>query len=185
MATDVAEVIGGAIALHILFELPLLARRGHHRGGVVAAAADSGPARTADLRAGHHRPAAGDRHRVHRELLRLDAAARRNARRAGAPIPRHRKRAVGRGHPGRHGDAARGVSAFRASPGTGTAIPTRGRIGAGCCGSPGWDVVLAMVVAGTVNAAMLLIAALTCGAAASISSIEVRLCRRSRHAGPD
>ena len=33
IATDAAEIIGGAIALHILFGLPLLARRSDHRCG--------------------------------------------------------------------------------------------------------------------------------------------------------
>ena len=115
MATDVAEVIGGAIALHILFRLPLLL------GGAITGVVSLLLLRVQDQR--------GQQifERVITGLLLLiaigftasffvDPAARRRGRRAGTGIPRQGKRAAGRRHPRRDGDAARGVSAFRAGP---------------------------------------------------------------------
>lgn len=47
-------------------------RRDHHRGGLAAAADDPGSARSTFVRARHHRLAAGDCHRLHRQFLRRD-----------------------------------------------------------------------------------------------------------------
>ena len=76
MATDLAEVVGGAIALYLLFDLPLLV------GGVItgvvslAAARDPEPARPTDVRAGDHRAAAGHRDRIPDQPVRRATAAR-------------------------------------------------------------------------------------------------------------
>jgi manganese transport protein len=92
MATDVAEVIGGAIALHILFRLPLLL------GGVITGVVSLLLLRIQDQRG--------------QQIF----TARRCAGRVGAAIPRKGKRAVGRRHPGRDGYAACGLFALRAGP---------------------------------------------------------------------
>ena len=116
MATDVAEVIGGAIALRILFHLPLLL------GGVITGVVSLLLLRIQDQRGQQlfERVITGLllRHcdRLHGQFLRRDAAARCRDRRAGAAIPREGKRAAGRGHPGRDGHATCGVSAFRVGP---------------------------------------------------------------------
>jgi len=57
-------------------------------------------------------------------------------------------------------------------PATGMAILTPAQNGGDCCGSPGWTFGLAMVVAGAVNAAMLLVAALNMQSRGGIGSIE-------------
>ena len=57
IATDLAEVLGGAIALYLLFGLPLLGGRADHRGRGVRAARPAEP-RCPAVRGGHHRPAA-------------------------------------------------------------------------------------------------------------------------------
>ena len=114
------------------------ARRSDHRGGVAAASTYSGSARPATVRTRHHRTAAAHRDRVHRQLLRGNTTTGGRGRRPGAPIPREGKRAAGRGHLGRDGDAARGLSALRTWPATDTAIPIPARAGVGSCVPPGW-----------------------------------------------
>ena len=74
MATDLAEVVGGAIALNLLFDLPLLRGRRHHRRGVAAAARHPEPPRPTDVRAGDQRPAAGHRDRIPHQPVRRTAA---------------------------------------------------------------------------------------------------------------
>ena len=78
MATDLAEVVGGAIALYLLFDLPLLV------GGVITGAVSllllvvQEPPRPAGVRAGHHRPAARHRDRIPHQPV--GRAARRPTR---------------------------------------------------------------------------------------------------------
>ena len=90
MATDLAEVVGGAIALYLLFDLPLLV------GGVITGAVSlilllmQGPPRPERLRAGHHRPADGHRDRffhqpVRRRPLPSDRSPRAWCRASTAP----------------------------------------------------------------------------------------------------
>ena len=69
MATDLAEVIGGAIALHLLFRPADAGRRRDHRRGVAAAAGDSEPARPATVRTCHHGLTAGHRDRIPASLF--------------------------------------------------------------------------------------------------------------------
>ncbi len=142
MATDLAEVVGGAIALHLLFDLPLLV------GGIITGAV------SLLLLAVQNRRGQRTFERVISGLLLviaigfltslfvepppLDDAAER----AGAALRRRRERAAGHRDAGRDGDAARRLPALR--PGPRPARPPRSRPAAhaGCCGSPastsGW-----------------------------------------------
>ena len=65
MATDLAEFVGAALGLNLLFDVPLLRRRADHGGRRVR---DPGPgaARLPPFRAGHRRPAG---HRLPRVRL--------------------------------------------------------------------------------------------------------------------
>ena len=138
MATDLAEVVGGAIALHLLFDLPLLVGGVITGAGVAAAAGDPEPARPTHVRAGHQRPAAGHRDRIPDQPVRRAAPAGEVA--AGL-VPRF--------------DGAESVLLATAMLGA-TVMPhavylhsglARDRHGhpepgarsaAGCCGSPAW-----------------------------------------------
>jgi manganese transport protein len=172
MATDVAEVIGGAIALHILFGLPLLL------GGTITGAVSLLLLRVQDRR--------GQRifERVITGLLLLIAIGFTASFFVATPPP---------------GDVLRGlVPGF---PGTGSVLLAAAILGATVMphavylhsglaldrhGHPDRgpqrrrllrvtrvDVGLAMVVAGAVNVAMLLVAALNMRGRGEISSIEV------------
>ena len=70
MATDVAEVLGGAIALNLLFGLPLHRRRHHHGHRLDAPAPAAQPARLAGVRAGRDRARRDHRDRILRGRLR-------------------------------------------------------------------------------------------------------------------
>ena len=117
MATDLAEFLGGAIGLSLLFHLPLLA------GMLVTAAATYlllmlEPARLPAAGIGHHRHGGRDQ-----PQLRPGAGAHRAQLAAGAqghaPSGAGRRRChhPGGGHRGCDGDAARDLPAFRAHPG--------------------------------------------------------------------
>ena len=82
MATDLAEVVGGAIALHLLFDLPLLVGGVITGSGVAAAAGDAEPARPTDVRAGDQRAAADHRDRIPDQPVRRTSVRRRGGRRA-------------------------------------------------------------------------------------------------------
>ena len=136
MATDLAEVVGGAIALYLLFDLPMLV------GGIITGAV------SLLLLAVQNRRGQRMFERVISGLLLIIAigfltslfvepppvSGRR--RRAGAALRGRRKRAAGHRHAGRDGDAARRLPAFRAWPAIGTATPRPARSATGCCGSP-------------------------------------------------
>ena len=156
IATDLAEVVGGAIAL------PTAVRPATTTGGAITGVASllllAVQDRCGQLeRTRHHRPAADHRDRLPSSLFvntpppgavvtglvpRFDGAGERAA-----------------GHRDARGDrdAACGVPA-PGWPATGTAIPSPAGPGTGCCATR-WDVGIAMLVAGTVNLAMLLVAA--------------------------
>ena len=158
IATDLAEVIGGAVALNLLFGLPLLA------GGVItgvvafallASAATGAPAvRAAPSPGCSASSCSGSCSTVLR-----DAGAAGPL--AAGLIPRfdgHREPAAGHRHPRRHGDAARHLPALGAD--LPAAIPPpRPRSGAACCPGTRRGVLVAMGLAGLVNAAMLIMAA--------------------------
>ena len=114
MATDLAEFVGAAVGLNLLFGVPLLPGRPDHRGRRVR---DPGPgaARLPPLRAGDRRPA---RHRAARLRLR-PGGGRGRARRGIAaglvpPSSAATAAAAGRRDHRRHGDAARGLPALGA-----------------------------------------------------------------------
>ena len=116
MATDLAEIIGGAVALNLLFGLPLLA------GGVITGvdlddrAHRADPARAARLRT-RHRGAAADHHRrVHRRGLLRTAGCRRRHRRPRAAFRGRGLGAPGRVDPRRDDHAARHLRALGARP---------------------------------------------------------------------
>ena len=134
-------------------------RRRDHRRGVAAAAAGPGPPRPADVRAGHHRPAAGHRDRLPDQPVRRTAL--RSARWSAGLVPRF--------------DGAESVLLATAMLGA-TVMPHAVYLHSGLArdrhGHPEagparrrllrvtrWDVGIAMLVAGAVNLAMLLVAA--------------------------
>lgn len=88
-------------------------RRDHHRGGLAAAADDPGSARSTFVRARHHRLAAGDCHRLHRQFLRRDTTPQCGPRRFGTALSGNRERSFGRGDHGGDRHAARRLPAFR------------------------------------------------------------------------
>ncbi len=116
MATDLAEVIGGAIALVSVVRSAAAAGRRDLRRGVPLPAVGAEPSRSKDFRAGDHRLPADHRHRVHGRPVRRPAVGRRRRRRSGAQVRRHRLGAAGRRDAGSDGDAARGVSALGPDP---------------------------------------------------------------------
>ena len=133
MATDLAEFVGAAIALNLLFHVPLFA------AGLITAviafailgAAEQGlPA----LR-GRHRRAA----RAHHPRLPLRHAEDRLRRRRGRQglhpgLRRDRLGAAGDRHPRRHGHAARDLPALGADAGTASRRATTPSA-SGCCAS--------------------------------------------------
>ena len=62
MATDLAEIVGGAVALNLLFGLPLVSRGAHHHRGVNRIAVLAEHQKPENLRARHYRHAC-HRHR--------------------------------------------------------------------------------------------------------------------------
>ena len=161
MATDLAEVLGGAIALNILFDLPLLLGGVITWGGVDRVVGGAEPPRSAILRARcHHRVARSHRHRFRRRLVR---------------VPRRRCT----GHPRRAATGLRrapAVCCLAAGMLGATVMPhavylhsalARDRHGSGrpqprqrtLLAATRHDVAAAMLLAGAVNLAMLLLAA--------------------------
>ena len=113
MATDLAEFVGAALGLNLLFHVPLRAAGPHDGGGGVR---DPGPrpARLPPVRAGRLRPA-----RHHLPGLRLrprggSPGPVRAGQRPGAGLRRPRWPAAGGRHHRGHRDAARGLPALRA-----------------------------------------------------------------------
>ena len=113
MATDVAEFLGAAIGLNLLFGVPLLHRRADHRGDRVRDPRAPAP-RLPGLRAGDRR-AAGDR--AARLPLRDAEDRSLGTGRAARPDPasrRRQRRLPGRGDRRGDGHAARDLSALGA-----------------------------------------------------------------------
>ena len=133
MATDLAEVVGGAIALYLLFDLPLLV------GGIITGAV------SLLLLAVQNRRGQRMFERVISGLLLVIAIGfltslfveppplARRRRGAGAALRRRRERAARHRDARRDGDAARGLPALR--PGPRPARPPRcqARSASGCC----------------------------------------------------
>ncbi len=172
MATDIAEIIGGAVALYLLFGLPLLA------GGVITGVV-SMLLLTLQSRRGP-RPF----ERVITGLVLIiavgfcagilvrPAGSRRRARRPRAALRRLRIGAARRIHPRRHGHAARDLRALRADP-----RPIRPARGGRlphvrCCKATRIDVTIALVVAGSVNVVILLLAAANVRGVSGTNSLE-------------
>ena len=145
MATDLAEFLGGAIGLSLLFQLPLLRRHGGHRRSSPTAILmfESRGFRPIELIIGagrHHRALLPGRD-VHR-AGRL--GARRRLHSVLPQIPdAEALMLVGRHHR-RDGDAARDLSAFRPDPGAHAGAQRRASA-ASCCVSPTsrWSIALA------------------------------------------
>lgn len=89
IATDLAEVIGGAISLKLLFGLPAVRRRLHHRRGVDGAADFRKRRHASHFRKTDHRPAAGDHVRFHRRSVHRPAKSERSRRRLDSTLQRH------------------------------------------------------------------------------------------------
>ena len=172
MATDLAEVVGGAIALLSAVRPAAADRRRHHRRGVAAPAGGAEPPRPADVRAGHQRPAADHRDRIPHQPVRRAATAR-------ATPPRAWCRAF---------DGAESVLLATAMLGA-TVMPHAVYLHSGLArdrhGHPeagpqrSWllrvtriDVGLAMLVAGAVNLSMVLVAATNLQGRDDTDSIE-------------
>ena len=89
IATDLAEVIGGAIALKLLFGLPLFV------GGCIIGAVSTvllifeKRRHASHFRKTHHRPAAGDYVRFHRRPVHRPAKSERSRRRLDSTLQRH------------------------------------------------------------------------------------------------
>ena len=117
MATDLAEFVGAAIALNLLFHVPLFAAgliTAVVAFGILALQSEGLPA----LRGGHRRAA-----RAHHPRLPLRHAEDRLRRRRGRQglhpgLRRDRLDPAGDGHPRRHGHAARDLPALGADAGT-------------------------------------------------------------------
>ena len=157
MATDLAEFVGAAIALNLLFGVPLFA------AGLITAVVAFGILGAADQRL----PALRDRdprlpgHHPRRLPLRhaADRLRPRRRRRGLRPALRgHRQRAAGHRHPRRDGDAARDLPALGADAGPDQAARRRAR-SATLLRFQRIDVTIAMALAGLVNMSMLIIAA--------------------------
>ena len=157
IATDLAEFVGAAIALNLLFGVPPFAAglitavvafailelqtRGYRRFELAIAGflGDRLPRL-------HVRPAAGRRR------------PGRVRRRPRPELRRHRQRAAGRRHPRRDRDAARRLPALGADLAPDQAARTRTR-SASCCASSASTSFLAMGLAGIINITMLVVAA--------------------------
>ena len=113
MATDLAEVVGGAIALNLLFGLPLLTG-GLVTGAVAFLLLAAADARRPALHRGRH--GALRRHPGGVPAARAAGADRPGGRGRGpgAPLRRRGEPRAGHRHPGRHRDAARDLPALRA-----------------------------------------------------------------------
>ena len=107
IATDLAEVIGGAIGAETAVRPAAVRRRLHHRRGVDGAADFRKRRHASHFRKTHHRPAAGDHVRFHRRPVHRPAKSERSRRRLDSTLQRHRHRAHGHVHAGCHGHAAR------------------------------------------------------------------------------
>ena len=125
MATDVAEFVGAAIGLNLLFRVPLLARRPDHGRRRVRHPRPAA-ARLPAVRGGDRRAA---RPRAARIRLRPGGGApvrRGHGGRVRAAVRQLRQPAAGRRHHRRHRDAARGLPALGADQGPGV-LPGRRR----------------------------------------------------------
>ncbi len=132
MATDLAEVVGGAIALHLLFDLPLLV------GGVITGAV------SLLLLAIQNRRGQRTFERVISGLLLVIAigfltslfveppSARRCGRGSASAVRGRRERAAGHRDARCDGDAARGVPALRPGPRPARSPRQRAGSAAGC-----------------------------------------------------
>ncbi len=112
IATDLAEVIGGAIALKLLFGLPLFV------GGCIIGAISTvllifqkGPTHRL-FREDDHRAAVGDHVRLHRGSFHRPAESHAGGNGLDPAFQRVRDRAHGRLDAGSHGDAACDLPAF-------------------------------------------------------------------------
>ena len=135
MATDLAEFVGAAIALNLLFGMPLLPAglvtavvafgllglqtRGYRRFEIVIAGM-LGVILLGFLV----------------DTLMVASRRRRDRRRLHPGLPGHRLAAAGDRHPRRDRDAARDLPAFGAHPAPGLDAATRASA-AGCCASSG------------------------------------------------
>ena len=114
MATDIAEVIGGAVALNLLFDVPLLWGGADHGRRLDGPARAAVPARPAHLRVRGHR-AHGHHQRSDSPSASSSAPPIRRRRRRTRAALRGRRVGAARGiHPRRHDHAARDLRAQRA-----------------------------------------------------------------------
>ena len=114
IATDLAELIGGAIALHLLFGLPLFI------GGCIIGAVSTlllrfqGGTHASTVRTDRHRPAAGHHARFRGRPVGRSAGSDRGRAGTAATVHNHRLGAHCHVDAGRDGDAARDLSALDA-----------------------------------------------------------------------
>lgn len=174
MATDIAEVIGGAVALWLLFGVPLPV------GGLLTGAVSLAllvvqqRARRAHVRVRRDRAPRDHRARIHLRRVRRATRSRGSGLGTRPPLRGHRVGAVGRVDPRRDDHAARDLRAQRAR-----ARPVRRRRSdSRPAGIPRllratrWDVAIALAIAGTVNLAILLLAAANLAGVPGTDSLE-------------
>ena len=116
IATDIAEIVGGAVALNLLFGVPLPV------GGLISASSPSPCSPPRPAATGRSSWSSVDCWPSSRlgfgyTLIRSGADPARDGRRHGAEVRGHRQRAAGHRDPGCDGDAARDLRALRAGPG--------------------------------------------------------------------
>ena len=225
MATDIAEVIGGAVALNLLFGIPLL------WGGVITGTvsivllAGAVAARPAHVRVRRHRPRRDHRDRLH--LRRLHRPARRRLRSSRGLVPRfedagsvllaasilgatimphaiyaHSALARDRFAPAMAALAPTASTVLQRRTDDRTDAPParsdaaapadleelRGISTRACCARPGGTSRIAMIIAGTVNLCILLLAAANLAGVPGTDTLEgayAALQRRHRPARRD
>ncbi len=180
MATDLAEVIGGAVALNLLFDVPLLLGGPDHRCGLDDPAHGAEPARRPSVRVRDHRAHGHHHDRLRRRCLRRTTGPGRSHRRDG---PRSRtpvRSCWPRPSSGRPSCRTRSTRTPRSPatvsvrqppmPATRPCAP-RPRASAACSRHP-LDVSIAMVIAGSVNLCILLLAAANLAGVEGTDSLE-------------
>ena len=133
-ATDIAEVVGGAIALNLLFGAAAAARRADRRRRLAAPAAHPEPVRAVAVRARDRRPARRHLGRVPGRPVRRPARRARRPVRPGPAVRRRRLRAARRLDARRDRHAARDLRALGPRPRPPRRARRRRR--RACCGPP-------------------------------------------------